>query len=93
MNDSDLKTQPTHLQRLGRFFIASGLIALIWTLVLPQVARIAPIERHIRTMQERDINVGAMFYSELNWQAPPGFVFGSRSTAPTDLTETPPENR
>jgi hypothetical protein len=50
----------------------SGLLAGIWLIVLPQVATVPPIQRHIRSMQKQNIAVDAMFYTELDWDPPNG---------------------
>ncbi len=54
---------------------ATACLAFIWLVVLPWVATIQPIADHIRRMNDKDINVGAMYYTELNWQPPDGAAF------------------
>jgi len=59
-------------QRRIRF--AAWLIALImiWCVGLPRLARLPSVREHIGAMQTKKINVGAMFYTELDWQPPAG---------------------
>ena len=63
---------------LRLLFALSG-IGLVWLMVLPQLAKFAPVEEHIQRMQSAKIEVDAMFYSELNWQPPTGAAWRSPS--------------
>jgi hypothetical protein len=42
-----------------------GIVAIVWLVVLPLVGRHPPIERHLRAMDESDVNPAAMVYTEL----------------------------
>jgi hypothetical protein len=42
-----------------------GIVALTWLVILPRVGRLPPIERHIRAMEEAEVNPAAMVYTEL----------------------------
>jgi hypothetical protein len=53
----------------------SLLMAVVWLVGLPMLARWAPVANHIDRMNAKDINVGARFYSELNWDPPDGATF------------------
>lgn len=53
----------------------SLVIAVVWLVGLPLLARWAPVADHIERMQANDINVGARYYSELNWDPPDGATF------------------
>lgn len=83
---------PRSIAPVGKFAMGVGVIAMVWLVLLPQLARIGPIKKHIQMMQDRDINVGAMFYSELNWQPPPGAVWGSRPHAGAPTSEASKAN-
>jgi hypothetical protein len=69
--------------------IAVGLgIAVIWLVILPSMARLPVIRDHIAAMEEGQIEVDAMFYTELNWKPPRrGSRAGVRSTDPPSATE------
>jgi hypothetical protein len=60
----------TGLNKWIRLAACLSVIAVIWGIVLPQLAKVTPIRRHIELMEAKNINVGAMFYSELEWQPP-----------------------
>jgi hypothetical protein len=45
---------------------------MFWCLLLPWLAQIPPLREHIGEMKAKNINVGAMFYTELDWQPPSG---------------------
>lgn len=47
-------------------------LAGVWLIVLPWLSTLPPFAQHIRLMEERDIVVDALFYTELNWQPPDG---------------------
>jgi len=42
-----------------------GIVALAWLVVLPWVGHLPTIERHIRMMEDGDVNPAAMVYTEL----------------------------
>lgn len=46
--------------------IATLAIGIVWLVVLPKLATWHPVRLHIQTMQAADIQVDAMFYSELD---------------------------
>ena len=43
----------------------AGMVAVAWLVVLPWIGRQPPILRHVRAMEEGDVNPAAMFYTEL----------------------------
>jgi hypothetical protein len=45
---------------------ASLAIGLVWLVLLPRLSDWSPVRRHIETMRAADIQVDAMFYSELS---------------------------
>ncbi|MDX1925125.1 MAG: hypothetical protein SFV81_01325 [Pirellulaceae bacterium] len=59
-------------KRRIRFAASIVALALVWCIGLPWIATLHPVREHINVMQEKKINVGAMFYTELEWQPPPG---------------------
>lgn len=66
----DLKAaKPGRVAKLLACIVA---IVVIWCLILPRLGELTPIRAHINAMQRGDVNVGAMFYSELNWEPPTG---------------------
>ncbi len=67
-------TQSTGTQSTGvvGLLVCVVTVALIWCVVLPWVGRFESVRAHIEAMEDGDINVGAMFYSELNWEPPTG---------------------
>jgi hypothetical protein len=53
-----------------RFAIASAMILLVWTVVLPKLAATPPLAKHLRWLDQRGIDAGAMFYTELDAMDP-----------------------
>lgn len=47
--------------------IGLSLLAATWLVVLPMLSRWQPVRDHIDRMQAAEIQVDAMFYSELNY--------------------------
>lgn len=63
---SILSTTPGDVgRRWLRLGIAVGLVAFTWLVILPRLADVPPVKRHIETMQDAGIDPSAMFYSEL----------------------------
>jgi hypothetical protein len=56
----------------GALIAACIALAIMWTVVFPWLSTKPPFAQHIQRMQEADIAVDAMFYTELNWQPPDG---------------------
>ncbi|UUO04725.1 hypothetical protein M4951_15165 [Blastopirellula sp. J2-11] len=52
-------------RRWTRLLIAVGIVAVVWLVILPQIAETPPVKRHIEKMQAAGIDPSAMFYSEL----------------------------
>ena len=50
-----------------RLAACAGIVALAWLVVLPRVGRVPAIERHVRAMEEAEVNPAAMVYTELEW--------------------------
>ena len=48
-----------------RLAACAGIVALAWLVVLPWVGRLPPIERHVRAMDDGEVNPAAMVYTEL----------------------------
>lgn len=42
-------------------------ICLLWGICLPRLANWPPIRKHIDEMGSSEVNVDAMFYTELSW--------------------------
>ncbi len=55
--------------RLGAWI---AILSLVWCVGLPWLAKVPALQDHIRAMRAKNINVGAMFYTELDWQPPTG---------------------
>ena len=49
-----------------KFSVAAILVCTIWLAILPHLANWRPVREHIDRMQAAEIEVDAMFYSELN---------------------------
>lgn len=52
-------------QRYLRLLAWTIFTSTIWLWVLPQVARLESVDRHLRLLDERRIDASAMFYTEL----------------------------
>jgi hypothetical protein len=54
-------------RRIGllRLAVCAGIVAVTWLVVLPRVGRLPPIARHVRAMENRQVNPSAMVYTEL----------------------------
>ena len=48
-----------------RLAACAGMVALAWLVVLPWAGRLSPIERHVRAMDDAEVNPAAMVYTEL----------------------------
>ena len=57
-----------------------GLIAIacVWLMLLPRLGQLPPVKQHIQHMEDKDIVVDAMFYTELNWDPPSRAVIRAR---------------
>ncbi|MFO0942685.1 MAG: hypothetical protein U0930_18260 [Pirellulales bacterium] len=55
------------MQRWLKLFVALGLVYAIWFVALPSMTTWRPVREHIDRMQSADIQVDAMFYSELSF--------------------------
>lgn len=55
---------PSH--RWIKFSVAVAFVGVIWFAVLPRLANWTPVREHIDRMQAAEIEVDAMFYSELS---------------------------
>lgn len=51
--------------RILKLILGSLLIVFVWTWVLPRVARTPAVQKHIRFLDDHNINAGAMFYTEV----------------------------
>jgi len=49
-----------------RLLASIGVVLIIWMGILPQVAQLEPVQTHLRQLENRNIDAGAMFYSELD---------------------------
>lgn len=56
--------QPIH--RCIHFSVAVICVGVVWLVVLPRLANWTPVREHIDRMQAAEIEVDAMFYSELS---------------------------
>jgi hypothetical protein len=48
-----------------RLAACAGIVAVAWLVVLPWVGRQPPFDRHLRAMEEAEVNPAAMVYTEL----------------------------
>lgn len=48
-----------------KLLLGISAIGLVWLVLLPQIGRWTPVRQHIDHMRSADIEVDAMFYSEL----------------------------
>ncbi len=55
-----------------KLFLWIVALTFVWCVALPRFALLKPIREHIDAMQAKEINVGAMFYTELEWSPPAG---------------------
>jgi len=62
---SGLPAVTTGLSGRARLALAAGAVALLWLVVLPRIARLPPVDRHLRAMEEGEVNAAAMVYTEL----------------------------
>lgn len=60
---TDVQASP--LRRWTRLVIACAVVAAVWLVVLPTLARVRPIESHIDRMDRAKIDPSAMFYTEI----------------------------
>lgn len=51
--------------RYRRATIALAVVAFLWLVVLPTIGRLEPVRDFIDANESRDINPGAMYYTEL----------------------------
>ena len=59
--------RPGSVARWSLLAFACLLIAAVWLQGLPRLAVWRPLQQHIQTMQAAEIEVDAMFYTELKW--------------------------
>lgn len=67
--------EPTNvagMARSGRLRLAIGLsaAAVVWLIVLPRMAATDGVREYLRRLDERHINAGAMYYTELEAMTP-----------------------
>lgn len=55
------------MKRWLRLIAALSIVYAIWFIVLPRLTMWSPVREHIDRMQSADIQVDAMFYSELSF--------------------------
>lgn len=48
-----------------RLAACAGIVAVTWLVVFPRVGRLPPIARHVRAMEDGEVNPAAMVYTEL----------------------------
>ena len=65
-------TMPRRWAAWLKLAVCSGALAGVWLFVLPWMATIPPVAEHISRMEQKNINVDAMFYTELEWEPPDG---------------------
>jgi len=51
--------------RILKLILGSLLIVFVWMWVLPRVAQTPAVQKHMRLLDDRNINAGAMFYTEV----------------------------
>ena len=52
---------------IARLCFALVMLAIIWGVVLPQLSDYQPIAQHIQSMQAHEVEVDALFYTDLGW--------------------------
>ncbi len=55
---------------MGFLKLATGclLLSLVWLWGMPQLAKFPVVKQHIELLEDRNINTGAMFYTEVQDQ-------------------------
>jgi hypothetical protein len=54
-----------HLGGPLRLAGCAGIVAVAWLVILPWVGRHPPFDRHLRAMEDGNVNPAAMVYTEL----------------------------
>jgi hypothetical protein len=56
--------------RMGCLKLAAGclILSLLWLWGMPQLAKLPIVKQHIDFLEDRNINTGAMFYTEVQDQ-------------------------
>jgi len=56
--------------RMGCLKLAAGclILSLLWLWGMPQLAKLPIVKEHIDFLEDRNINTGAMFYTEVQDQ-------------------------
>ncbi len=84
----DAKPEMKRADRTSRWLRLAGCvfaICIVWGWALPSIARWKPVRDHIAVMEARDVYVGAMFYTELNWEPPSFFLDASAHPQPAKV--------
>jgi len=53
------------IYRCLRLACAAVIVAAIWIVILPRMQAIPSVSEHMQRMTDRDVNAGAMYYTEL----------------------------
>jgi hypothetical protein len=71
MSDSVAAVNPVSKRRGGVPLACCGVVMLVlWLAVLPWLAQTPAMSRHLRWLNEHNINPGAMYYTELESMGP-----------------------
>jgi len=62
--------QSSTLGRIGRLIACLVLVGIVWLVVLPWVAGRPAMRRHRQWLDDRGIDPGAMYYTELDAMEP-----------------------
>jgi hypothetical protein len=54
--------------RWFQLLVLGSLLAFVWLWILPRIASTGAVQNHLRLLDERNINAGAMFYTEVQEQ-------------------------
>ena len=65
--DDLMKVTQNHSLRILLLLFHLLMLAVIWGICLPRIANWAPVRNHISKMESSEVNVDAMFYTELHW--------------------------
>ena len=63
MSDSSATRAPN--SGIRRLVLWSVAIVVSWQIILPKVARLSPVKRHLEFLEEKRIDPSAMFYTDL----------------------------
>ena len=71
-SSSTINLRPSHQQNSGRarLGLSVGVIAIVWCIILPWIARRPAMEERLQWLDDRGIDPSAMYYTELEMMEP-----------------------